>query len=80
MDYHSNMHDTSVVHPIRTALQQRWPPMSQAKLARALEMNEGVLGLYLNFKRTPPEGFYLAAAAVLGCDADDIRPKEASAA
>jgi len=54
--------------------------MTQQKLARLLEMNPSVLGLYLNFKREPPEGFYIATAAVLGCEPDDLRPKEPVAA
>lgn len=73
------MYDTDGVHPIRAVLQRRWPPMSQTKLARELDMNPSVLGLYLNFKRTPPDGFYVAAAAVLGCDPDELRPQEAVA-
>ncbi len=74
------MDDTEGVHPIRAALRRRWPPMTQQKLARLLEMNPSVLGLYLNFKREPPEGFYIATAAVLGCEPDDLRPKEPVAA
>lgn len=74
------MHDTDSVHPIKLALQRRWPPMSAAKLARHLDMNPSVLGQYLNFKRTPPEGFYIAAAEVLKCDPEDLRPTEPVAA
>jgi len=70
------MSETRGMHPLRVVLQRQWPPMSQAKLARALEMNPAVLGLYLNGKRTPPEGFYIAAAAVLGCEPDDLKPRE----
>lgn len=74
------MHDNEEVHPIRAALRRRWPPMSQAKLARALDMNPSVLGLYLNFKREPPEGFYIAAADILGCSPEELRPPEPVAA
>jgi len=54
--------------------------MSQAKLARALDMNPAVLGRYLNGKHTPPEGFYIAAAAILGCSPDELKPNEPVAA
>ena len=74
------MSETRGMHPLRAVLRRQWPPMSQAKLARALEMNPAVLGMYLNGKRTPPEGFYIAAAAILGCDPDDLKPEEAEAA
>jgi transcriptional regulator with XRE-family HTH domain len=70
------MHNNDEVHPIRAVLQRRWPPMSQAKLARELDVNPSVLSLYLKFKRTPPDGFYAAAAAVLGCDPDELRPEK----
>lgn len=69
-----------VLHPIKAALQRRWPPMSQTKLARALDMNPSVLGLYLNGRRTPPEGFYIAAALVLECDPAELKPAETVAA
>lgn len=74
------MHDNEAVHPIKATLQRRWPPMSQAKLARALDMNPSVLGLYLSGRRVPPEGFYIAAAAVLGCEPDELKPQETVAA
>jgi transcriptional regulator with XRE-family HTH domain len=61
-------------------LRRQWPRMSQAKLARALDMNESLLGLFLNGRRVPPEGFYIAAANVLGCEPDDLKPKESVAA
>ena len=32
------MSETRGMHPLRVVLQRQWPPMSQAKLARALEM------------------------------------------
>lgn len=54
--------------------------MSQARLAGELQMNPSVLGMYLNGKRIPPEGFYIAAAAVLGCSPDELRPAEPAAA
>jgi Helix-turn-helix domain len=76
MDYDTSMSETKGVHPIRAALARHWPPMTQAALARRLEMNPSVLGLYLNGKRVPPEGFYIAAAAVLGCDPDELIPRE----
>jgi hypothetical protein len=80
MDYGTCMHDNASVHPIKAALQRRWPPMSQAKLARALDMNPSVLGRYLNGQGTPPEGFYIAVAAVLGVDIETITPQEGVAA
>jgi transcriptional regulator with XRE-family HTH domain len=64
------------VHPVKLALKRAWPPMSQAKLARRLDMNASTLGLYLNGKGTPPEGFYAAVALILNCDPADLRPTE----
>jgi transcriptional regulator with XRE-family HTH domain len=74
------MSDTDVVHPIKAALKRTWPPMSQAKLARRLDINTSVLSLYLNGHREPPDGFYIAAAAILGCEPADLRPREEPAA
>jgi hypothetical protein len=80
MDYSPSVDDNGRVHPIRAALQRRWPPMTQTKLAQELDMNPSVLGLYLNFKRTPPEGFYIAAARVLECDPGELKPQQPVAA
>jgi hypothetical protein len=83
MDYYSCMHDTRAVspeHPIKAALKRRWPPMTQTRLAQELRMNPSVLGLYLKGTRIPPEGFYTAAAAILGCDPDELKPTEGVAA
>jgi transcriptional regulator with XRE-family HTH domain len=68
------------VHPIKEALKRAWPPMSQSKLARRMDIGVSTLNLYLSGKRTPPEGFYIAAAAVLGCEPDELRPAEEAAA
>ncbi len=54
--------------------------MSQAKLARRLDINASTLSLYLNGKSEPPDGFYIAAAAVLGCEPEELRPEESVAA
>lgn len=63
------------LHPIKTILRNRFPRISQAQLARRLDMNEAVLSRYLTFKADPPDGFYDAAAAVLGVPAADLRPE-----
>lgn len=80
MDYYPSVDDNKVVHPIKAALLRRWPPMSQAKLARALDMNASSLSLILAGRREPPDAFYAAAAAVLGCEPDQLRPTETAAA
>jgi transcriptional regulator with XRE-family HTH domain len=72
--------NNSTVHPIKAALRKRWPPMSQAKLARSLDLNPSSLTLILSGQRTPPEGFYIAAAGILGCEPDDLKPREVAAA
>lgn len=74
------MHQTSTVHPIKAALKRRWPPKPQRWLAQELNMDPSILGLYLNGKRVPPEGFYIAAAQVLECKPDELRPTESLAA
>jgi transcriptional regulator with XRE-family HTH domain len=74
------MDETRGVHPLKAILARRWPPMSQAQLARRLDMNASVLSRYLNRQATPPEGFYQAAAAVLGCNPDELRPQDPVAA
>jgi DNA-binding transcriptional regulator YiaG len=68
------------VHPLKRHLRERWPPMSQAKLARLLNMNAAVLNHYLSGRRVPPNGFYAAAATELGVDEQSIRPQESAAA
>lgn len=78
--YYRYMSDTSRVHPIKEALRRRWPPMSQSKLARALDMDVSSLSHYLTGRRTPPEGFYIAVAQVLECEPDELRPVEEVAA
>ncbi len=80
VDYYSSVDETRGMHPIKMALANRWPPMSQAQLARRLDLNASVLSRYLNGHATPPEGFYGAAAAVLGCDPLELRPSEPAAA
>lgn len=85
MDYYPSMDDTKGMpdgtHPIKVALKRAWPPMSQAKLARRLDINASTLSLYLNGKGTPPpDGFYTAVALILNCDPADLRPTEAVAA
>jgi len=74
------MDDNRGVHPIKAVLKRTWPPMSQAKLARRLDINTSVLSLYLNGHREPPDGFYLAVAAILGCEPAELRPAEPAAA
>lgn len=74
------MVDTGEVHPIKAALRRVWPPMSQSKLARRLDMNASTLSLYLSGKGEPPDGFYTAVAELLGCDAEDLRPDQKAAA
>lgn len=74
------MHHTSTVHPIKAALKRQWPPKPQRWLAQALDMDPSVLGAYLNGKRVPPEGFFIAAAQVLECSPDELRPSEPIAA
>ncbi len=74
------MHDTRGMHPIKVALSQRWPPMSQAQLAIKLQMNPSVLSRYLRGSGEPPDGFYIAAAEILGCEPSDLRPRTPAAA
>jgi len=69
-------------HPLKVALRNHWPRMSQSKLARLLDMNATQLNKYLSGERQPPDGFWAAAARVLGVDETEIRPPkdEATAA
>lgn len=86
MDYYPSMDENRGVangmqHPIKVALKRAWPPMSQAKLARRLDINASTLSLYLNGKGSPPpDGFYSAVALILNCNPADLRPKEEIAA
>jgi transcriptional regulator with XRE-family HTH domain len=73
------MPEDTGVHPIKAALKRQWPPMSQARLARELGMNQTVLNRWLNGLGEPPDGFYTAAAAILGCSPDDLKPAEPEA-
>lgn len=61
-------------HPLKVALRNQWPRMSQAKLARLLDMNASQLNKYLSGERQPPEQFWKAAAQVMGVDESEIRP------
>jgi transcriptional regulator with XRE-family HTH domain len=70
----------AVEHPLKAALRRRWPPMSQAKFARLLDLNTSQLSKYLSGERQPPEGFWKAAAEVLGVDEGEIRPPAEGAA
>ena len=54
--------------------------MSQAKLARRLDINASTLTRYLNGHEKVPEGFWRAAAEVLGVDESEIRPPVEGAA
>lgn len=74
------MDNNSTVHPIKKALRNRWPPISQAKLARALDLNPSSLTLILSGQRTPPEGFYIAVAEILQCTPEELKPTETAAA
>jgi hypothetical protein len=71
-------------HPIKAALKQQWPPMTQAKLARELDISEGTLGHYLRQplgrNRRPPAGFYTACGRILNKDPDALRPPDDPAA
>jgi ribosome-binding protein aMBF1 (putative translation factor) len=80
MDYYPSMVDNRGMHPIKVELARRWPPMSQAQLARRLDLNASVLSRYLNGIATPPESFYGAVGAVLGCDPSELKPSEPAAA
>jgi transcriptional regulator with XRE-family HTH domain len=62
------------VHPIKVILRNRFPRMSQAQLARRLDMNEAVLSRYLTGKSTPPDGFYTAVARELEVTVSKVRP------
>lgn len=73
------MHEDRAVHPIKEALAQTWPPMSQAQFARRMNMSEATLSKYLLGRRQPPAGFYLAAAEILNRPAYELRPKEIAA-
>ena len=64
-----------IEHPLKVVLRNRWPRMSQSRLARQLDMNESVLSHYLAGRRQPPDGFYAAAAAALGVSEESVRPE-----
>ena len=74
MDYYPTVDDNRAVHPIKAALKRQWPPMSQARLARLLDVNPSSMTRILSGQQVPTEGFYIAAAAVLGCAPDDLKP------
>jgi transcriptional regulator with XRE-family HTH domain len=61
-------------HPLQVAIRRQWPQMSQAKLARRLDINESTLSRYVRGREKVPEGFWRAAAEVLGVDEREIRP------
>jgi hypothetical protein len=54
--------------------------MTQAKLARELDISEGTLGHYLRQplgrNRRPPAGFYTACGRILNEDPDALRPPD----
>jgi transcriptional regulator with XRE-family HTH domain len=54
--------------------------MSQAKLARRLDMNASQLNKYISGERQPPDQFWKAAADILGVDVSEIRPTKEAAA
>lgn len=61
-------------HPLKLVLRNQWPRMSQAKLARRLDMNASQLNKYISGERQPPDQFWKAAADILGVDVSEIRP------
>jgi transcriptional regulator with XRE-family HTH domain len=67
-------------HPLRVVLRNQWPKMTQAKLARRLDINASTLTRYLNGQEKVPERFWAAAAEVLGVEESEIRPTEEGAA
>lgn len=67
------------MHPIKAALKRRWPPMSQAKLARDLDMNPSSLSLILSGQRIPPDAFYDVVAEILKCTPEELKPTEIAA-
>jgi len=79
VDYSACMQN-GVEHPLRVALRQQWPKMTQAKLARRLDMNASTLTRYLNGQEKAPDRFWKAAAEVLGVDESEIRPPAEGAA
>jgi transcriptional regulator with XRE-family HTH domain len=74
------MHEDGSVHPIQAALRRQWPRMTQTRLAKELGISETLLSKYVRRVAQPPEGFFIAAAAILGCTPDELKPEEGVAA
>jgi hypothetical protein len=62
-------------HPIKVALRNQFPRMSQPKLARRLGLSEATLSRYLSNREVPPDGLYPAVAAILGVPESELRPE-----
>jgi hypothetical protein len=67
-------------HPLRIVIRRQWPKMTQAMLARRMDINEAQMSRYLTGRREPPAHFWKAAAEILGVDENEIRPPKAEGA
>jgi len=68
------------MHPIKAALRNQVPRMSQAQLARRLGIGEATISRWLNGKETPPENFFSMSADILGVSESSLRASEPTGA
>lgn len=65
---------------LRARLTANWPPITQAQLARRLDIKESIFSRYMTGDRKVPADLWARCAAVLGCHVSEIAPEEEVAA
>lgn len=72
--------DKQPFEALKRKLREHWPPITQSRLARRLDIPESTMSRILSGQQKPPADFYVNVSALLGCDVSEIEPAEGVAA
>lgn len=73
--------DSETAERIRQRCRDHWPPITQARLARRLDLDATALSRMLSGERRVPEWLFQRIAEIFGCDvADLMSPRDGVAA
>lgn len=74
------MSQAEIGERIKRKCGENWPPITQARLARRLDIDSTAFNRILAGTRKAPDGMYERIAEILGCPLDEIMSSPEAAA